>query len=218
MNLFKKGPALPSTPPPPRDPSSGALDPHSSAYRHQKMLERKAAKQNAAKNSSTSGGGSGGGGGDTSRSSAAASDTGGDSSVVDHSYRDAILNCDEVTAHSSFGGNIHGERLRRKPAPAPADSTNAVNARQKFYAAHAQTQHYKYHDRIASIERKRASGRGGGGSGGGSYASKQEEIHYRNLQKLLDMGFDEHESIMALSMCGDDLNDASQMLIEERDR
>ena len=198
MNLFGKGPSLPSTPPPPRDPSSG-LDPHSSAYRHQKMLERKASKKNVSQNSFSGG---------ISGSDNTSGKTSGKTSSSSAISSAAILNADAVTAHSSYGGNLNNANLRRKPAPAPPDSANAVNARQKFYSAHAQQHHYKYHDRITSLENR----------GSGSFASKAEELHYRNLQKLLDMGFDEHESIMALSMCDDDLNDASQMLLEARDR
>lgn len=202
MNLFGgKGPALPSTPPPPRD--TAALDPHSSAYRHQLQQERKAAKQ-----SSKSASGKAVDNTVTHRSvnSDDVSSTSGGGSVAYGTNTGSNSTNKATAAHSSYGGHLNDGNIRRKPAPAPADSTNAVNARQKFYAAHAHQnqKHYKYHDRIREIENRNR----------GSPSSKQEELHYRNLQKLLDMGFGEHESIMALNMCEDNLIEASQMLVD----
>jgi hypothetical protein len=87
--------------------------------------------------------------------------------------------------------------LRRKPQPAAPDSAEVLASQERYLAA--QRDHNHGHSNAHRMP---------------PFASKEREIHYRNLQKLMDMGFEESESIIALDMCGDNLGDATQMLLE----
>jgi hypothetical protein len=183
LNIFGKGPALPSTPPPPRDNSRDAdrghsANPHSSAYRLAKQLERKSGRSSngtSAPHQSSSGGR-----GSSPRAEPAAE------APSRRSNRDSDV------------------QVRRKPAPATAGSAEALAAEERYHAAHLSGLPHQQQHHSSSHGR------------GPPYASKEREMHYRNLQKLMDMGFAESESILALDMCEDSLSDATQMLLEGR--
>lgn len=214
LNIFGKGPALPSTPPPPRDnrrdgDHGSTANPHSSAYRQAKQQERRARNSKnpsrgdsdmeesthtsprALSSAHNSARGQFGAGGEASRRS-------------DRPERAVGDGANGAIATATASAGAGGPSVRRKPQPAAPDSAEAVAAAERYYAAQQQQQHQQ--------SSHNSSGRGP------PFASKERELHYRNLQRLMDMGFDESESILALDMCADSLPDATQMLLEGRHR
>uniref|UniRef100_A0A7S3GTA6 UBA domain-containing protein n=1 Tax=Spumella elongata TaxID=89044 RepID=A0A7S3GTA6_9STRA len=229
MNPFKqKGPSVPVTPPPPRDNSrdndrTSVNNPHSSAYRTARQAERREARKSTTSNPSN----------DiviTNNAVPVATKMRPFPSTsppmhyeADHS---ANNNSNRSTTNTNNANNTknnaeyynaasvgekHDLGRRRKPAPAAADSAASTASQEQFYAQHGTEKQYKYHpnnpEHSARVQKSR---------GKGSTSSNDELQHLQNLQVLMDMGFGESESIMALNMCSNDLTEATQMLFESR--
>lgn len=93
----------------------------------------------------------------------------------------------------------HDINIRTKPKPDDINSKQSIHAREKYFQHRSHLLPLRY----------------GTGNDRTAYASKAEEQHYNNIQRLIDQGYSEHDSIIALNMCEGDYGNAKLLLEEE---